>query len=218
LLYIFPIGFFAFLAVLIIVLWLARKLPFPLKATLSNKIPLVVHYPTGRISVKLVKEGEGYLQLDKNTFVALPTVKRAEPGEQSEEKTEDNPGTKPQLSDFLDVRSFWEGINRPAYFMDLRKAVSVTPKIWNTLSRAFKTISEKTEQISLYPGEFLKPDDIIQAIRKMFKPSVIRTISLESEEIGRQEAGVNWGRVASIFSIGIVGVMLIIVLYGLFIQ
>jgi len=207
LLYIFPIGFFVFLALLILVLMLGRKLPFPLMATLS---------PTGRISVKLVKEGEGYLQLGKNTFVALPTVKGSKP----EGNTEDNPGASPtaKLSNFLDVRSFWEGINKPAYFMDLRKAVTVTPKIWETLTEVFKAVAEKTEQITLYPGTFLKPDDIIQAIRKMFKPSVLRSISLESEEIGRREAGFSFGKFAVplAFFIGIA--ILFIILYGLFIQ
>jgi len=205
LLYIFPIGFFVFLALFIIVSMLGRKLPFPLRAVISKKIPLVVHYPTGRISVRLVKEGEGYLQLSKHQFASLPTI-----------RAESNPA--PKLSDYLDVRSFWEGINKPAYFMDLRKAVTVTPRIWATLSKAFKLKAEAEDRIELSEGEFLKPDDIIEATRKMYKPSVIRAISLESEEIGRREAGINWGRVASIFSIGIVGVMLIIVLYGLFIQ
>ena len=187
------------------VLMLGRKLPFPLRAVLSKKIPLVVHYPTGRISVRLVKEGEGYLELGQNQFVALPTIKE-----------ESNP--HPKLADYLDVRSFWEGINKPAYFMDVRKAISMTPQIWSTLSKVFKLKAQQKAEIEVYDGEFLKPDDIIEATWKMYKPSVIRAISLESEEIGRREAGFNFGKFAVPLGLFIGIAIVLIVVYGLFIQ
>jgi len=194
-------GFFAFLLLLVIVYYLQSKTPFPLTSTLRKGDPVVIHNQ-GSLTVKFMKKGDKFLRPSKLSFIRLPTFESNNP--------------HPKLNRLLAARSQWDGLKKNAWFMDARKRMALTTSMWSALSEAFRLKEEDRENISIYTAELMNPDDIIKATDSAFPPADTDSAFTEAYEIGRDEAGLNIGKVASILAIGIVGVMLIIVVYSLF--
>ena len=165
---------------------------------------MVTHYPTGKLKVKFAEEGERYLKIGKFDYIRLPTFKGANP--------------TPRLSSFMASRSLWDKLNKPGYFMDARKSLAVTAKQWTALSSALKAKEDDRKKVKLWEGEFLKPDDILSASWKGYKPAITKSMQVEVYEVGRRETGFNLGKFAVPLGLFIGLAILLIIVYGLFIQ
>ena len=172
------------LLVFIIMLLKGPALEFLKARIFKNKVPVIIHTSTGELVVKLAKEEEDTLSLGDHYYVLLP-----------------NPSSKIKagLRKFLTARAIWRDLNRPGYFVDATKAIAVTPNAWKAISTIHN--KEKRDKIRLFRGLVLDFEDIRTAIHKMYRPSQIRSIALRSEEIGRREAGFNFGRFAVPFGV-----------------
>ena len=175
-----------------------------LKAKLfRSKVPVVVHTSTGELVVKLASEEEDTLNLGDHHYVLLP-----------------NPPANPSsgLRKFLTARAIWRGLNRPGYFVDATKAVAITPNAWKLISEVHKEKEKNKEKVKVFEGLVLSFEDIKTALKKMYKPSQIRSIALRSEEIGRRKAGFDFGRFAvpfgTILAIGLI-FLLAVKMFGL---
>jgi len=142
----------------------------------TNKLLILKISATSQVNLVLCKEIRNFLQISKNEYIMLPASSSSNPS-----------GT---LKEYVRERGILNG--KPVYFVQEGKAIAVTPKLLKLLNMAEKD----PKNIRIKEGEVLGYDVIKSFFSKMYQPSIIRAISLESEEIGRQEAGFGLGRFA----------------------